>query len=52
MTSNATGVTIGSATAPTTSYLDATAAPSTTYQYAVVARDAAGNSSAASSRSA
>jgi hypothetical protein len=43
------GVTIGSATAPTTSYLDATAAPSTTYQYAVVARDAAGNSSAASS---
>jgi hypothetical protein len=47
------GVTIGSASlgstgAPLTNYLDATAAPSTSYQYAVVARDAAGNSSAAS----
>jgi hypothetical protein len=41
------GVTVGSVAAPTTSYLDTTAAPSTTYQYAVVARDAAGNASAA-----
>jgi hypothetical protein len=47
------GVTIGSANldstgAPVTSYLDATAAPSTSYQYAVIARDAAGNTSSAS----
>jgi hypothetical protein len=39
------GVTIGSTGSPATSYLDTTAAPSTSYQYAVIARDAAGNSS-------
>ena len=39
------GVVIGSAGASQTSYSDATAAPSTTYQYAVRARDAVGNSS-------
>ena len=40
------GVVIGSAGATQTSYSDATAAAATTYQYAVRARDAAGNTSA------
>ena len=40
------GVIVGSAGPTQTSYADATAAPSTTYQYAVRARDAAGNASA------
>ena len=39
-------VIIGSAGSAQTSYADATALPSTTYQYAVRARDAAGNTSA------
>ena len=39
------GVVIGSAGASQTRYSDTTAAPSTTYQYAVRARDAAGNGS-------
>ena len=42
------GAKIGSTTAPTTSYVDTTAAPATTYQYTVVAHDAAGNASPAS----
>jgi len=47
------GITIGSASldptgTPVTSYLDATAAPSTSYSYRVIARDAAGNASAPS----
>ncbi len=39
------GVVIGSAGPSQTSYSDATATPSTTYQYAVRARDAVGNTS-------
>ena len=46
------GVLIGSAGPSQTSYSDATAAPSTTYQYAVRARDAVGNSSSYSTPSA
>ena len=46
------GVVIGSAGPAQASYADATALPSTTYQYAVRARDAAGNSSAYSTPSA
>ncbi|HET6209057.1 MAG TPA: hypothetical protein VFD94_01665, partial [Jatrophihabitans sp.] len=42
------GVTVGSASSPSTSYLDTTDSPSTTYQYTVIARDAAGNVSAPS----
>ena len=42
------GTTIGSTGSPATSYLDTTAAPSTTYSYAVIARDAAGNASSPS----
>ncbi|MDQ1475421.1 MAG: acid phosphatase type 7, partial [Actinomycetota bacterium] len=40
------GVTIGSVAGTVTSYADATASPSTTYQYSVRARDNAGNPSA------
>ncbi|HET6173106.1 MAG TPA: metallophosphoesterase [Gaiellales bacterium] len=43
------GVVIGTAGAAQTSYSDATAAAATTYQYAVRARDAAGNASLYSS---
>ena len=42
------GVTIGSTGSPATNYLDTTAAPATSYQYAVIARDSAGNASAPS----
>ncbi|MCU1429842.1 MAG: metallophosphoesterase [Actinomycetia bacterium] len=40
------GVTIGSATAPATTFTDTTASPGTTYSYTVSAVDAAGNPSA------
>ena len=43
------GVVIGSAGADQTAFSDTTAAPTTTYQYAVRARDAAGNASRDSS---
>jgi hypothetical protein len=42
------GVTIGTTAGSSTAYTDATAAPSTTYEYRVIARDVAGNPSAAS----